>query len=98
MIRRPTRSTLDRSSAASDVYKRQEPQFIEHPGGEVGDQFVILNDEDRAGPRLAICLASPRGHPGMPGGEVDRKGRALAELGFDRDRSAELLGKAEHLA
>ena len=27
MIRRPTRSTLDRSSAASDVYKRQEPRL-----------------------------------------------------------------------
>src|SRR5678815_2613243 len=26
MIRRPPRSTLDRSSAASDVYKRQVPQ------------------------------------------------------------------------
>ena len=25
MIRRPPRSTLDRSSAASDVYKRQHP-------------------------------------------------------------------------
>src|SRR5678815_5965621 len=30
MIRRPPRSTLDRSSAASDVYKRQAPP---HPGG-----------------------------------------------------------------
>ena len=27
MIRRPPRSTLDRSSAASDVYKRQENPF-----------------------------------------------------------------------
>ena len=27
MIRRPPRSTLDRSSAASDVYKRQEPNW-----------------------------------------------------------------------
>src|SRR5678815_5382336 len=26
MIRRPPRSTLDRSSAASDVYKRQQPE------------------------------------------------------------------------
>src|SRR5678809_1676050 len=29
MIRRPPRSTLDRSSAASDVYKRQEELSIE---------------------------------------------------------------------
>ena len=28
MIRRPPRSTLDRSSAASDVYKRQEEDII----------------------------------------------------------------------
>ena len=28
MIRRPPRSTLDRSSAASDVYKRQLPQHL----------------------------------------------------------------------
>ena len=28
MIRRPPRSTLDRSSAASDVYKRQDTQLL----------------------------------------------------------------------
>ena len=28
MIRRPPRSTLDRSSAASDVYKRQQPPVV----------------------------------------------------------------------
>src|SRR5678815_1297154 len=32
MIRRPPRSTLDRSSAASDVYKRQV-----HPASDVGN-------------------------------------------------------------
>ena len=31
MIRRPPRSTLDRSSAASDVYKRQVYDFIGNP-------------------------------------------------------------------
>ena len=30
MIRRPPRSTLDRSSAASDVYKRQAQERLEH--------------------------------------------------------------------
>ena len=34
MIRRPPRSTLDRSSAASDVYKRQ---------GYVGEQVVAVH-------------------------------------------------------
>ena len=36
MIRRPPRSTLDRSSAASDVYKRQDFDpglFADHPSG-----------------------------------------------------------------
>mgnify|MGYP003381005528 CR=1 FL=1 len=32
MIRRPPRSTLDRSSAASDVYKRQQQQHLIFPG------------------------------------------------------------------
>ena len=31
MIRRPPRSTLDRSSAASDVYKRQAPGRLGQP-------------------------------------------------------------------
>ena len=33
MIRRPPRSTLDRSSAASDVYKRQRAEYYQadHP-------------------------------------------------------------------
>ena len=35
MIRRPPRSTLDRSSAASDVYKRQD-----EPSWEVGRDLV----------------------------------------------------------
>ena len=30
MIRRPPRSTLDRSSAASDVYKRQREEVIQY--------------------------------------------------------------------
>ena len=38
MIRRPPRSTLDRSSAASDVYKRQE---VNISGGSVETPFDI---------------------------------------------------------
>ena len=34
MIRRPPRSTLDRSSAASDVYKRQEYSLVIEIFGE----------------------------------------------------------------
>ena len=45
MIRRPPRSTLDRSSAASDVYKRQVFAFAElnsdTPTGEA--EAIVLN-------------------------------------------------------
>ena len=41
MIRRPPRSTLDRSSAASDVYKRQADT---DPGTEVGKVGLALNE------------------------------------------------------
>ena len=37
MIRRPPRSTLDRSSAASDVYKRQELILADERGKWLGD-------------------------------------------------------------
>ena len=39
MIRRPPRSTLDRSSAASDVYKRQ-PLLLKGPTGTGKSRFV----------------------------------------------------------
>mgnify|MGYP003381582930 CR=1 FL=1 len=55
MIRRPPRSTLDRSSAASDVYKRQ----IEHRAGRVeanegGEEQQQRGNEDhrRQGQRV----------------------------------------------
>ena len=35
MIRRPPRSTLDRSSAASDVYKRQGGERLARFGGKM---------------------------------------------------------------
>src|SRR5678815_3101428 len=40
MIRRPPRSTLDRSSAASDVYKRQLQDF----DGAIGTQAFALEN------------------------------------------------------
>src|SRR5678816_4922956 len=52
MIRRPPRSTLDRSSAASDVYKRQPPGYVGYDeGGQLTEQVrrrpysVVLFDE-----------------------------------------------------
>ena len=47
MIRRPPRSTLDRSSAASDVYKRQiQGTPIEAPN--IPESFRVLTAELRA--------------------------------------------------
>ena len=52
MIRRPPRSTLDRSSAASDVYKRQPYEHSE----DIADQdlAVRLMQERMADPDLAL--------------------------------------------
>mgnify|MGYP003380304720 CR=1 FL=1 len=47
MIRRPPRSTLDRSSAASDVYKRQVEQLLHH--------FQHASDRDLAFKVAAKC-------------------------------------------
>ena len=54
MIRLPPRSTLDRSSAASDVYKRQAVQRGDRAGGlrraVVVDAVGHRRGDDRAGP------------------------------------------------
>ena len=55
MIRRPPRSTLDRSSAASDVYKRQilkgdidelDEEEFEEENYIVGDEYPIFEEEN----------------------------------------------------
>src|SRR5450756_1247479 len=76
MIRRPPRSTQSRSSAASDVYKRQvvEPHrarvLLDLPAIELG--ATIVADEDRRHARLDAA-----------GGEL---------LDFGDDLAADLLG------
>ena len=64
MIRRPPRSTLDRSSAASDVYKRQL-----HHGGGVGMGYsqhagmvIVADGTDEASSKLSRVLTYD---PGM---------------------------------
>ena len=49
MRRRPPRSTLDRSSAASDVYKRQVNELPGQPGGarEAGCAEVLVFEGER---------------------------------------------------
>src|SRR5678815_56691 len=47
MIRRPPRSTLDRSSAASDVYKRQSLSCAKVKGKKFSDVLLKLDREAR---------------------------------------------------
>ena len=53
MIRRPPRSTLDRSSAASDVYKRQLPigddEYVRRAGEASFADIVLAINMDGAG-------------------------------------------------
>ena len=48
MIRRPPRSTLDRSSAASGVYKRQKYKSIglDRKSVEIGQSISIVNSDN----------------------------------------------------
>ena len=55
MIRRPPRSTLDRSSAASDVYKRQVlVQVLDKSGEEVvgRESEALMADDDFFAPEV----------------------------------------------
>ena len=49
MIRRPPRSTLDRSSAASDVYKRQVLERALQAVGEPYDVVTYVAEGDHRG-------------------------------------------------
>ena len=58
MIRRPPRSTLDRSSAASDVYKRQH-----HDIYSIEDLAQLIFDLKNANPdaRISVKLVAKAG-------------------------------------
>ena len=59
MIRRPPRSTLDRSSAASDVYKRQAAEGLDSDGGlwyEYEQESSKLIYEKHSWPQAEACL------------------------------------------
>src|SRR5678816_1026997 len=62
MIRRPPRSTLDRSSAASDVYKRQRPYHIEIPLNHARILEAIRNEnmEERIKTKKIPQISSQR--------------------------------------
>ena len=52
MIRRPPRSTLDRSSAASDVYKRQDHGLVSARGERVGQPQFEVRERHRVAVEL----------------------------------------------
>src|SRR5680860_909784 len=60
MIRRPPRSTQSRSSAASDVYKRQGDLFamVHRPGDA---RPIVLNASGRAGSRASAATLRDQG-------------------------------------
>ena len=66
MIRRPPRSTLDRSSAASDVYKRQDPdlgrlRFALSADGGLRGRFAAAREPRDAG-FAAVSYTHLRAH------------------------------------
>ena len=66
MIRRPPRSTLDRSSAASDVYKRQIHHVFNLPRVPAGAYQLLVktdaNEEVREGSLNAVSYTHLRAH------------------------------------
>ena len=66
MIRRPPRSTLDRSSAASDVYKRQLKQRLGQRTDVDGDERLVASRAQLVdGPRdefLPVSYTHLRAH------------------------------------
>ena len=58
MIRRPPRSTLDRSSAASDVYKRQMIGEAERIDADGKGRVVFEEVDDLIGEQISVVLLS----------------------------------------
>ena len=55
-IRRPPRSTQSGSSAASDVYKRQDRHFAEHP------DWFEMDPQGVRHPDKSMCVSNPGLH------------------------------------
>src|SRR5678816_4139369 len=80
MIRRPPRSTLDRSSAASDVYKRQGLFGVAVPSRQVGGDyydFIVVDDR-----YLVVVVADVSGK-GIPASLLTATLQATVRTGAD---------------
>src|SRR5665811_2474775 len=94
MIRRPPRSTRVRSSAASDVYKRQvlaDDDVRGHlaPGG--GDLHVLLLEDELAG------LVADGGRPDLPGDFVVGMNAGPGPAALEGEAADAVAGKAERV-
>src|SRR5678809_1789573 len=78
MIRRPPRSTLDRSSAASDVYKRQTWKKLDGGGLPEGLLGRIGIDVSRSNPNVVYAQMEVGASVGTGGEEQTFGGQAAA--------------------
>src|SRR5450756_2998442 len=83
MIRRPPRSTQSRSSAASDVYKRQV-EHTAHVDLRILDQKCVLFRSYHEGTRTFLQRTRPRKVIGVP---VRDKNRLKIKRGIDNSLS-----------
>src|SRR5450756_3160797 len=86
MIRRPPRSTQSRSSAASDVYKRQEPDVPQQRGRHAGHGRGRRAVQPLAGRRSAMRAPASwvREYVAVPDGVTGREiGDALIRAGLE---------------
>ena len=91
MIRRPPRSTLDRSSAASDVYKRQ--QLASVIGHEIGHVLARHSNErmsQKLGAQIGISLIAAVAAPQTAMGR-----NALSLLGVGAEYGLSLIHISE---
>src|SRR5665648_635774 len=83
MIRRPPRSTLSSSSAASDVYKRQEKRNKKKTGIAVGHDATGRKEDCPEDKQYAQCIRNSD-CCSAPAGGGNRPGKNLPDTGKHR--------------
>src|SRR5674536_276138 len=85
MIRRPPRSTLSSSSAASDVYKRQDERFLALNGDSLISP-LILKSLAETRQDLAVVIAAKSVKEPTNYGIIDVAGDAVLKIAEKPDR------------